>query len=66
MNDFLFIASKEFGIPTPTLLMPKDKVDSSNRINLSGYDSAVKRYLSTRESYPIKGNKVTHKAFLPH
>ena len=66
MDDFLFRASKEFGIPTPTLLMPKDKVDSSNRINLSGYDNAVKRYLYTRESHPVKGNKVTHKAFFPY
>ena len=26
MNDFLFKASKEFKIPTPTLLMPRDKI----------------------------------------
>ena len=66
MNDFLFKASKEFGIPTPTLLMPKDRVDSSNRINLSGCENAVKRYLSTIESHSVKGNKVTPKAFLPY
>ena len=59
-------ASKEFGITVPTLLMPKDEIDSSNRINLSGYDSAIKRYLSTRESHSVKGNKVTRKAFLPY
>ena len=61
----LLKASKEFGIPVPSLLMP-DETDSVNRINLSGCEDALKRFKSAFESHPSRGNKVTHKSFLPY
>ena len=60
-----FKASKEFGIPVPSLLMPNE-TDSVNRINLSGCEDALERFKSAFESHPSTENKVTHKSFLPY
>ena len=52
----LLKASKEFGIPVPSLLMPNE-TDSVNRINLSGCEDALKRFKSAFESTPIQGKQ---------